>query len=94
VNGQYGGITGRSELLARRETTPTCGYSGHVQHPLSASGTGTSGERRKAALSGYAQSGDLARAGAAGVDHHLAKLATISKIQEVMAVASGRRNPD
>ena len=46
------------------------------------------------ALSGYAQAADLARAGAAGFDHHLAKPTTVSKIQKAIAASSGRRDPD
>ena len=43
------------------------------------------------ALSGYAQAEDVARARAAGFDHHLAKPATVEKIHR--ALAGGRRGP-
>ena len=46
------------------------------------------------ALSGYTQAADLDRAGAAGFDRHLAKPVTISKIQEAIAAASDRRDPE
>jgi two-component system CheB/CheR fusion protein len=42
------------------------------------------------ALSGYAQADDLARAEAAGFDHHLAKPSTIARIQEAIAAADRR----
>ena len=45
------------------------------------------------ALSGYAQSEDLAKASAAGFDQHLAKPPNIEKIKRICASAGGSNEP-
>jgi len=45
------------------------------------------------ALSGYAQSEDLAKASAAGFDQHLAKPPNIEKLKRICASACGSNGP-